>query len=204
MMKCIFSSKYLYIALFGISLLIVLVSNEHQSAIKRKNSELISTRLDTIQTQLGALHQEVKKPIEPFELTTINKDFSKLTSLIEQIKANDENTLNQIINKNRTELIQKLDLLQDLIKGLDSKQHPIKYLPATSLPFDVISIDSIQQVTVATVAYDFKSFPVEKNDRLAGWTVLNINFAKQRIELENNKKERVVVTLNVEQGESDV
>jgi len=79
--------------------------------------------------------------------------------------------------------------------ALNQKQHPITYLPASTLPFQVISIDSIQQVCVASVRYDYKTVPLEKSDALAGWTVLSLDFGKQKIELENANKERVVVTL---------
>ncbi|WP_426741416.1 hypothetical protein, partial [Pseudomonas aeruginosa] len=84
------------------------------------------------------------------------------------------------------------------------KRHPIKYLPVTSLPFKVISIDSIQQISVATVAYNFKTIPLEKSDKLADWIVLSIDFGLQRMELENSNKEHVVVKMDVVQGDSDV
>ncbi|HAU1882023.1 TPA: hypothetical protein JBJ86_17435, partial [Legionella pneumophila] len=74
--------------------------------------------------------------------------------------------------------------------------HPIKYLPINTLPFKVISIDCIQQVSVATVAYNFKTVPLEKSDQLAGWTVLSIDFGLQRMELENGNKEHVVVKMD--------
>ncbi len=56
---------------------------------------------------------------------------------------------------------------------------------------------------MATVAYNFKTLPLEKSDKLAGWTVLSIDFGLQRMELENGTKEHVVVKMDVLQGESD-
>ncbi|HAT1945789.1 TPA: hypothetical protein JBJ85_14650 [Legionella pneumophila] len=192
--------KYLLAAGLGLGFVSIIVSIKYYPT---NDSEVISHRLDTIQAQLGALHQEVKKPVEAMDLAIINQDFNKLTSLIEQLKTNDETTLNHLINENRTELTQKLDVLHQMVTALDKKQHSIKYLPVSSLPFKVISIDSIQQVSVATVAYNFKTLPLEKSDKLAGWTVLSIDFGLQRMELENGTKEHVVVSMNAEKGESD-
>ncbi len=195
--------KYLLAAGLGLVVTCGIVCIKYHSPLKTQNSEAITNRLDTIQAQLGIVHQEIKKPSEVVDLTVINQDFNKLTSLIEQFKSNDEATLNRLINEHRTELAQKLDSLHDMVTTLDKKQHPIKYLPVTSLPFKIISIDSIQQVSVATVAYNFKTTPLEKSDNLAGWTVINIDFGLQRMELENSNKEHVVVTLDVMQGESN-
>ncbi|HAT8866554.1 TPA: hypothetical protein OUZ96_000369 [Legionella pneumophila] len=195
--------KYLLAAGLGLVVTCGIVCIKYHSPLKTQNSEAITNRLDTIQAQLGIVHQEVKKPHEVVDLTVINQDFNKLTSLIEQLKSNDEATLNHLIHEHRTELAQKLDSLHDIVTALDKKQHPIKYLPVTSLPFKVISIDSIQQVSVATVAYNFKTTSLEKSDNLAGWTVINIDFGLQRMELENSNREHVVVALDVMQGESN-
>ncbi|EEZ95991.1 TPA: hypothetical protein VAI00_001354 [Legionella pneumophila] len=178
---------------------VVLVKCHYMS--KTNDPEIITTRLNEIQAQLGNLQQAARKPDEKVDLSAINQDFNKLATLIEQLKSKDDSTINQLITENRAELSRKLDALQEVINSLDKKQHPIKYLPVTALPFKVISIDSIQQVSVATVTYDFKTVPLEKNDKLAGWTVLQIDFGQQRIELENNNKERVVVTMEADLGD---
>lgn len=177
----------------------VLVKCHYMS--KTNDPEIITTRLNEIQAQLGNLQQAARKPDEKVDLSAINQDFNKLATLIEQLKSKDDSTINQLITENRAELSSKLDALHEVINSLDKKQHPIKYLPVTALPFKVISIDSIQQVSVATVTYDFKTVPLEKNDKLAGWTVLQIDFGQQRIELENNNKERVVVTMKADLGD---
>ena len=180
-----------------------IVCIKNQPADYTNNSEVVINRLETLQEQLGALNQEIKKPTKTLDLSNFNQDFDKLTSLIKQLQANDATTINHLLTQNRTEFVQKLDTLYELVTALSKKQHLIKYLPIAALPFKVISIDSIQQVSVATVSYNFKTIPLEKNDKLADWTVLNIDFGLQRMELENSNKEHVVVTLDVEQEESN-
>lgn len=153
---------------------------------------IINQRLNEIQSQLGNLQ---KAPAEKIDLSTINQDFNRLETLINNLKSKDEGQLNQLVVESRTQLSNKLDAMHTAIDSLDKKQHPIKYLPVSALPFTVISIDSIQQVSVASVTYDFKTIPLEKSDALAGWTVLSVDFGKQKIELENASKERVVVAM---------
>ena len=124
--------------------------------------------------------------------------------MIEQLKSKDDAQLNQLVHESRVDLSNKLNAIHQTIDSLDKKQHPIKYLPITALPFQVVSIDSIQQVSVASVAYDYKTIPLEKNDSLAGWTAMQIDFGKQRLEFENANKERVIVTLDINQDEQHV
>jgi vacuolar-type H+-ATPase subunit I/STV1 len=188
--------KWLIIASLNFGLAAGFWSIKGQSTIE---SDVIDLRLNEIKTQIQTLQTEVKKSHNPIELGTFNQDFNKLTALIEQLKSKDESGLNQLINENRTELNHKLDDIHQVINTLNKKQNPIKYLPVTALSFKIISIDSIQQVSVATVSYDYKTIPLEKSDSLAGWTVLSVDYGTQQLELENNKKERVKVTLKDDQ-----
>ena len=71
---------------------------------------------------------------------------------------------------------------------------PAKYLSPKQLPFQVLSLDSIQSIPVATIAYDFKTLSLEKGDALGGWRVVVIDYGKQRIKFENTQKERVLIT----------
>ena len=196
------SNKWVLIVTFYIVLFVgaftFALSNPYQTI---SEPPVISARLNDIQTQLTNLQGEIKKPAEKIDLSSINQDFNKLTSLIEQLKSKDDGKLNQLMIENRTELTNKLDAIHLVMNSLDQKQHPIKYLPVTGLPFRVISIDSIQQVSVASVAYNYKTIPLEKSDALAGWTVMKIDFGKQRLEFENGNKERVLVTLDMTQEE---
>jgi hypothetical protein len=172
----------------GITIVLLQYKNSHEPI-------QISARLNEIQSQIGTLQQAVKAPAEKIDLSAINQDFNRLTALIGELKSKDEGQLNQLVIESRTQLADKLDAMHTVINSLDQKHHPIKYLPVTALPFKVIGIDSIQEVSVASVAYDFKTIPLEKSDSLAGWAVLSVDFGKQKIELENANKERVVVAL---------
>ena len=155
----------------------------------------INEHLSEIHGQLTSLQQVIKTSTEKTDLSAINQDVNKLATLINEMKGKDDSQLNKLVLESRTQLAEKLDAMNTVISSLDKKQHPVQYLPVSALPFKIISIDSIQQVSVASVAYDYKTIPLEKSDALAGWTVLSIDFGKQSIELENNNKEHVLVAL---------
>ena len=175
----------------GIAAILLLPKTSHEPGS-------INNRLNEIQSQLTTLQQAVKGPAEKIDLSSINQDFNRLATLIGELKTKDEGKLNQLVVESRTQLSNKLDAMHTVINSLDKKQHPIKYLAISALPFKIVSIDSIQQVSVASVAYDYKTIPLERSDALAGWTVLSIDFGKQKIELENINKEHVVVALEGE------
>lgn len=173
--------------------LIVLLSKPHQEP------DHISERLNDIQAQIVTLQHSIKSPAENIDLDSIQQTLNRLTTQLDELKPNDTEQLNQLVMNSQSQLTSKLEAMQTVIASLDQKQHPVKYLSPTALPFKVISIDNIQQVSVASVEYDFKTIPLEQRDALAGWTVLSINFAQQSIELENGNKEHVIVAL--ENGE---
>lgn len=192
-------SKWVFIALVNIAIVSGLILGTMHSNDNTTDNDVISSRLNDIQSQLITLQTEIKKPVEKIDLSSINQDFNKLAGLIEQLKSTDESKLNQLVLESRSELTQKLDTIHKVVNTLDKKEHPIKYLPVTALPFKILSIDSIQQVSVASVIYDFKTVPMERGDTLAGWSVLEIDFGRQHLVFENSNKDRVLVTL--EQGE---
>lgn len=192
-MKPFQNSKYKWAAIASLNVIVIAGLCCLKSEIPpgtNPETAVIELRLNELNNHIQSLHQEMQKPQSTFDI----KEFNKLSSQIEQLQAKDE-PLNNLINQNRKELNHKLDAIHEVIKTLNQKQHPITYLAITALPFQVISIDSIQQISVATVFYDYKTQPLEKSDSLAGWTVLSVNYASQRIEFENRKKERVILTL---------
>lgn len=155
----------------------------------------INNSLGEIQSQLMSLQHIIKTPTEKTDLSAINQDVNRLETVIHELKTKNDDQLNKLVVESQTQLANKLDAMHTAINSLDKKQHPIKYLDRTALPFNVISIDSIQQVSVASVAYDYKTIPLEKSDVLAGWTVLSVDFGQQTIEFENSSKEHVLIAL---------
>jgi hypothetical protein len=127
--------------------------------------------------------------VPTLDLSPLKEEVASLSALIKHMQHEDEATYNTLVANIKTELQTKLDTMHESITSLEEKQHPIKMMPETELPFKVISIDSLQHISVATLAYDFKTTALEQGDALAGWQVIALDFARQQIvfQKENNE-----------------
>ena len=151
-------------------------------------------QLNTLQKNMATLQDTVNKPIPKIDLNATNEQIKNISQQLERERAQNANHINLSLNKTETALTNRLETIQQLVRHLDDKQSPIKFLPPKALPFQVISLDSIQHVPVASISYDFKTIPLEKDDSLAGWQLLAIDYGKQHIEFVNAKKEHVLLT----------
>ena len=174
--------------------IILVIKNEGETITK--NTNITNIILNDIQSQVSRIHQESRQPHETVDLTPLSQNFNTLTAKIDQLKTSEKNQLSQLLEDNSNEVAQQLKNIHQVVTSLDKKQNPIHYLPTSALPFQLLSIDSIQQVSIISVTYDYKTTPLEKGDTLAGWIVTHIDFGKQCVEFANKNKERVVVRLD--------
>lgn len=163
-------------------------------------SHQFNPRVSDTAPELKAIEQAIQNtPAPRLDLSPIKAEVNELARLIKQMQNEDEASFNSLLSTIKTELQSKLDTMHDTIVSLEAKDHPIKMLPSVVLPFNVISIDSLQHTSVATVAYDYKTTALEKGDTLAGWQVRTIDFARQQIVFENDDGQ---VHVNLISGEA--
>ena len=151
--------------------------------------------LSSVENRLSAIESKLGQPVKSPDLTPINHNLKQLSQFIQQLQNKDDHQLGELFSTGQVAIKKQLDGIAELLTRLNEQKHPIKTLPASSLPFQVLSIDSIQDVSVASVLYDYKTQALEKGDSLAGWTVFQINFSRQFIEFENTDKAHVSLTL---------
>jgi hypothetical protein len=164
-------------------------------------SHQMPQRPSTPAPELKAIQHAIENtPVPTLDLSPIKAEVSALATLIKQMQNEDEASLNTLLSNTKTELQSKLDAIHNTIISLEEKQHPVKILSETALPFKVISIDSLQHISVATASYDFKTTALEKGDTLAGWKVLDVDFATQSLEFENEDEAHVKVRLAGQTG----
>ncbi|HAT6309863.1 TPA: hypothetical protein JAJ32_001446 [Legionella pneumophila] len=152
--------------------------------------------LNTLGEQLASIQTQLKQPVEQSDLSPITQNLKQLNSFIQQLQNKDEHQLGEMFTTEQGVIKKQLEGIIDLLRHLDEKKQPVKMLPVSQLPFKVLSIDSIQEVSVASISYHYKTQALEKGDSLAGWTVFEIDFAKQTIEFENNDTAHVLVHLS--------
>ncbi|RUQ85143.1 hypothetical protein [Legionella septentrionalis] len=194
-MKKYLDLKWICLLLLNVLIItFIFVKQESSSGNQELNS--LDKKLTSIQTQL-------QKPIEKPDLSPITHDLKQLANFIQQLQSKDDHQLGEIFTTEQIAIKKQLDGITDLLRHLDEKKQPIKILPANQLPFKILSIDSIQDVPVASIAYTYKTLALEKGDTLAGWNVVFIDFAKQIIEFENSNKEHVITHLkHLEMGDA--
>lgn len=187
-MKKYLDVKWLSLLVLNV-LLITFVCVKNQSAANHNELNILGEQLTSIQTQL-------KQPVEQPDLSPITQNLNQLNNFVQQLKNKDDHQLGEIFTTEQGAIKKQLEGITDLLRHLDEKKQPVKMLSTSQLPFKVLSIDSIQEIPVASLAYHYKTQALEKGDALAGWTVFEIDFAKQIIEFENADKAHVLVRLN--------
>ncbi|HAU0368265.1 TPA: hypothetical protein JBF73_03535 [Legionella pneumophila] len=187
-MKKYLDVKWLSLLVLNV-LLIAFVCVKNQSPANHNELNILGEQLASIQTQL-------KQPVEQPDLSPITQNLNQLNNFVQQLKNKDDHQLGEIFTTEQGAIKKQLECITDLLRHLDEKKQPVKMLSASQLPFKVLSIDSIQEIPVASIAYHYKTQALEKSDTLAGWAVFEIDFAKQIIEFENADKTHVLVHLN--------
>ena len=187
-MKKYLDVKWLSLLVLNV-LLITFVCVKNQSLENHNELNILGEQLTSIQTQL-------KQPVEQPDLSPITQNLNQLNNFVQQLKNKDEHQLGEIFTTEQGAIKKQLEGITDLLRHLDETKKPVKMLSASQLSFKVLSIDSIQEIPVASIAYHYKTQALEKGDMLAGWTVFEIHFAKQIIEFENADKAHVLVRLN--------
>ncbi|HBB6940319.1 TPA: hypothetical protein I9553_002432 [Legionella pneumophila] len=180
-----------WLSLVGFNLILVVMVCVHKTPIQSQIQDLSS-----LESRLQAIESKLNQPVKAPDLSPINQNLQQLGQFIQQLNNKDDHQLGELFTTGQVALKKQLDGIAELVNKLDEQKHPVKTLPASALPFKVLSIDSIQEVSVASVAYDFKTQALELGDSLSGWTVVDLDFAKQVIEFENQDKALVRLHLN--------
>lgn len=158
------------------------------------NTEQVLARLNGLQTQLASLQDTVKKPLPDVDFSVISQQITDVSERLEAFRATQSDEVRQTVSHTETALSSKLDSITDVVSHLEPHPEATKFVALDALPFKIVSIDSIQQIPVASITYDFKTVPLEQGDALAGWRVVSLDYTAQRMELVNEAQEHVVVT----------
>lgn len=180
--------KWLCLLALNLLLLLLLALKPQPKINQGTDVQVIKQKIVTLQNELS------KKQSTP-DLTPITKNIKQLETFIQQLQHKDDHQLGELFSTEQALIKKQLSSIMELISHLEQQKHPIKMLPPNQLPFQVLSIDSIQEIPVATVRYHYKTQALEQGDGLAGWKVITLDFAKQTIEFANTEKMHSVVHL---------
>lgn len=136
------------------------------------NQQNTASTLKPMTAQLGSLHQ-----------TLVNLQQKNRQQMNEQLAKDNAATTGQI-QALRNELATLRQLLQ---------RNQVMVLKPEALPFRVTAIDMIQGQAVVTLQYDYKSFPIQKGDSIAGWQLNQVDYAQQKAEFIDSKQQHVLI-----------
>lgn len=158
-------------------------NNNDMSAYK-----LLAEKMDDIQVQIGRVKEEVKKPKEKVDLSSLNQNIQSISGEIRNIKSETTRAIFKTTEQNQY-LSKKIDDVKVEVKGISSNVGEIKFVSPKQIPFEVFSIDYVQSSPVVSIRYHYQNYDLEVGEVLAGWKVVSLNYVTQEAEFENKNKE---------------
>lgn len=150
-----------------------------------------------MQSQLIHIDQALKaKPNTENDIVKLEAQMHTLTTSVSQLATQMNETLASSIQNSDLKLQEGLSAVSQSLDAMKQTKQPIQYLKPSDLPFEVIAIDSIEGQPIVSANYDYKTTPLDVGFNLAGWELLNANYAKQRAEFVNKQHQHVVIQLD--------
>lgn len=155
----------------------------------------LSQKMDDIQAQINKVTLEVKKPKAKVDLSSINNQIKSISGELRNIKDESLKAIDKTSEENHR-LSQQIANVESSVKGINLEQTGIKYVDAKKIPFEIFSIDYVQESPVISIRYHFQNYDLEVGETIGGWKVVELNYETQVAEFENTNKEHARLSLN--------
>lgn len=155
-----------------------------------------SESLEDITKKLANLEEKLSSDGAVVNVQSIQSDIKSIQKKSEQLSEGSNEFIKAQIKKSNEELSAKIDGLSKELASLKAEKKQTKFLNVEDLPYQVISVDNIQQQNIVTVSYDNSVFPMDIGDYLASWKLISADFVSQKAEFVNKKNQHIVVDLN--------
>lgn len=209
-LKKLKNKKVLISAVLGLILVVFIIflffheSKKHKTADKAKvtqttNSYFLGKQLNDIAVKLAKIQTDLAKNTGVLDLDPIKEQIKQLTTQTQELSDKSSKLISKQIHDSTEQLKTELNIIKAKLTMLQQEKQKIAYLKPADLPFSIVSLDNIQQNNVVTVSYDYKTIPLNIGDYLAGWKLINADFANQKAEFinqKNQKNQHVIVDLN--------
>ena len=160
------------------------------------NSYFLGKQLEDIAIKLAKIQTELAKNTGVLDLDPIKEQIKQLVAQTQDLSDKSSGIISKQIQDNTEQLKIELNIIKAKLTMLQQEKQKIAYLKPVDLPFTVVSLDNIQQNNVVTVNYDYQTIPINIGDYLAGWKLINADFADQKAEFINQKNQHIIVDLN--------
>jgi len=157
--------------------------------------EKINGTLAVIDKRLSLVQREMEKAAVQGKADAPDKAIKELSNTVISFKEEAERSLIKSHEENEI-LARKIQALQDVIASLKGSNESIQYLDKKALPFEIVAIDSVNEEPVLALKYNYNHLALEKGDKLAGWKVISLDYAKQLAEFDDEKGAHVRLSLS--------
>jgi ABC-type Na+ efflux pump permease subunit len=162
-----------------------------QNAFKEK----INGALSIIDKRLSLVQTEMEKTAFKNKTDMSSKALKDLSQTVVSFKNEAQKSLIKSHEENEA-LAKKIQALQEVIASLKGGNKNVQYLDKKALPFDVLAIDSVNEDPVLALRYNYNHLALEKGDKLAGWKVIALDYAKQQVEFDDENGAHVRLSLS--------
>lgn len=195
---------FVVVILIGAGVLLFTPSSHPIAAASEDSAQinlLIKNVGDIQEELLGIAHsQKVHPDNNQQDISKVEAQLSALTTSVSALSLQMQQTLSASsasIEERDDAIGAKLGaVFSQSLEAIKQSHQPIQYLKPSDLPFEVISIDSIEGSSVVSVSYDYKTSALDVGFNLAGWELLSASYAKQRAEFINKQDQHVIIQLD--------
>jgi hypothetical protein len=167
------------------------LSGHHAALIQNKQGEIVLRELSAIQSELKIALHHTRSQKQQAVLSTLQQE---LLSVQQSITATAKVSDIQKVSGEIASVKDDVDLqMSDIKKAMAGTSNGKQYLEASTLPFHIVSVDSIAGLPYVSVDYEHHVSPLAVGDQLAGWQVVAANNDVGVAEFVNDKNQYVKV-----------
>ncbi|MFN7098003.1 MAG: hypothetical protein ACK4PR_10685 [Gammaproteobacteria bacterium] len=155
----------------------------------------VNEKLNDIQAKLSVIEHSLQQDNSAGNIVKLESDIQTINQHIQHITQDNTQSVETTVSVNSQRLQQQITSLTHLVQIMQQSMRKAVYLTAKALPFKVIALDSIQGQGVVTIDYHYDTFPIEKDDTIAGWRLTKADYSLQMAEFANDKEQHVLIQL---------
>ena len=158
----------------------------------------VNEALSDLQAKLANVEQMLAKNSGAIDRDKLKNDIHLMIRTLNQITLDEKQayeTLSAQIHGLSTALSHYQKTTVQKLDAMDAKNHPLKCLEPSHLPFTVQSIDRINGQDVVSVLYAAKNAALEKDFSIAGWKLVASDYEQQKARFVNRQGACVSVNL---------
>ncbi|OGT35645.1 MAG: hypothetical protein A3F11_06995 [Gammaproteobacteria bacterium RIFCSPHIGHO2_12_FULL_37_14] len=176
---------------------------KNNAAVVTASKNMMQNQLNDISDKLANIESSLSKKDAYVDIDTIKSTVASLITQINQITQKDDNAITAQITQGNDQLNTQLKTIKNTLSEIKQQNVHHTVIPASNLPFQVMSIDNIQENDIVTINYENHIAPLEINESLAGWRLVKANTNDQKATFENKAKNYVKIDLNNVPGSKD-